>query len=323
MPPFPPAIFLMGPTAAGKTDLAVALSRVLPCDLISVDSALVYRGMDIGTAKPSAELLQEFPHRLIDIRDPAQSYSAAEFVSDALAAMAESTAAGRIPLLVGGTMLYFKALSEGLADMPAANAVVRAELEAQAQAEGLAALHRQLTEVDPESAARIHPNDPQRLIRALEVYRVSGVSMTEHRVRQRLQKAGAGTPEAGVLPYTVAQLSIAPAQRQVLHQRIEQRFVEMVEQGFVEEVEALRRRSDLNPELPSMRAVGYRQVWSYLDGAYSRTEMVQRGVIATRQLAKRQLTWLRGWEEVHWLESSACDNLPRALKYLKTLTILS
>ncbi|MFL9814476.1 tRNA (adenosine(37)-N6)-dimethylallyltransferase MiaA [Stutzerimonas sp. VN223-3] len=323
MPPFPPAIFLMGPTAAGKTDLAVALARVLPCDLISVDSALVYRGMDIGTAKPSAELLQEFPHRLIDIRDPAQSYSAAEFVSDALAAMAESTAAGRIPLLVGGTMLYFKALSEGLADMPAANAVVRAELEAQAQAEGLAALHRQLTEVDPESAARIHPNDPQRLIRALEVYRVSGVSMTEHRVRQRLQKAGAGTPEAGVLPYTVAQLSIAPAQRQVLHQRIEQRFVEMVEQGFVEEVEALRRRSDLNPELPSMRAVGYRQVWSYLDGAYSRTEMVQRGVIATRQLAKRQLTWLRGWEGVHWLESSACDNLPRALKYLKTLTILS
>lgn len=323
MSQLPPAILLMGPTAAGKTDLAVELARVLPCDLISVDSALVYRGMDIGTAKPSAELLREFPHRLIDIRDPAQSYSAAEFVSDALAAMAQSSAAGRIPLLVGGTMLYFKALSEGLADMPAADAAVRAELEAQAQAEGLAALHRQLTEIDPESAARIHPNDPQRLIRALEVYRVSGVSMTEHRVRQRLQKPGAGTPDACVLPYTVAQLSIAPAQRQVLHQRIEQRFVEMVEQGFVEEVEALRRRSDLNPELPSMRAVGYRQVWSYLDGAYSRAEMVQRGVFATRQLAKRQLTWLRGWEGVHWLESSACDNLPRALKYLKTLTILS
>jgi tRNA dimethylallyltransferase len=323
MPPFPPAIFLMGPTAAGKTDLAVALARVLPCDLISVDSALVYRGMDIGTAKPSAELLQEFPHRLVDIRDPAQSYSAAEFASDALAAMAQITAAGRIPLLVGGTMLYFKALSEGLADMPAADAAVRAELEAQAQAEGLAALHRQLAEVDPESATRIHPNDPQRLVRALEVYRISGVSMTEHRVRQRLQKAGAGTPDAGVLPYTVAQLSVAPAQRQVLHQRIEQRFVEMVEQGFVEEVEALRRRSDLHPDLPSMRSVGYRQVWNYLDGACSRDEMVQRGVIATRQLAKRQLTWLRGWEGVHWLESSACDKLPRALKYLKTLTILS
>lgn len=321
--PLPPAIFLMGPTAAGKTDLALELARVLPCDLISVDSALVYRGMDIGTAKPSAEVLREFPHRLIDIRDPTQSYSAADFIGDALAAMAESTAAGRIPLLVGGTMLYFKALSEGLADMPAANSAVRAELEAQAQLEGLAALHRQLAEVDPESAARIHPNDPQRLVRALEVFRVSGISMSEHRARQRSQKAGAGTPDGGVLPYTVAQLSVAPTQRQVLHQRIEQRFVAMVEQGFVEEVEMLRRRDDLHPELPSMRAVGYRQVWSYLDGSYSRDEMVQRGVIATRQLAKRQFTWLRGWEGVHWLESSACDNLPRALKYLERLTILS
>jgi len=313
----------MGPTAAGKTDLALELARVLPCDLISVDSALVYRGMDIGTAKPSAEVLREFPHRLIDIRDPTQSYSAADFVGDALAAMAESTAAGRIPLLVGGTMLYFKALSEGLADMPAADSAVRAELEAQAQLEGLVALHRQLAEVDPESAARIHPNDPQRLVRALEVFRVSGISMSEHRARQRSQKAGAGTPDGGVLPYTVAQLSVAPTQRQVLHQRIEQRFVAMVEQGFVEEVEMLRRRDDLHPELPSMRAVGYRQVWNYLDGSYSRDEMVQRGVIATRQLAKRQLTWLRGWEGVHWLESSACDNLPRALKYLERLTILS
>lgn len=321
--PLPPAIFLMGPTAAGKTDLALELARVLPCDLISVDSALVYRGMDIGTAKPSAEVLREFPHRLIDIRDPAQSYSAADFVGDALAAMAESTAAGRIPLLVGGTMLYFKALSEGLADMPAADPAVRAELEAQAQLEGLLALHQQLVEVDPESAARIHPNDPQRLVRALEVFRVSGISMSEHRARQRSQKAGAGTPDGGVLPYTVAQLSVAPTQRQVLHQRIEQRFVAMVEQGFVEEVEMLRRRDDLHPELPSMRAVGYRQVWNYLDGSYSRDEMVQRGVIATRQLAKRQLTWLRGWEGVHWLESSACDNLPRALKYLERLTILS
>ncbi|TCD22890.1 tRNA (adenosine(37)-N6)-dimethylallyltransferase MiaA [Pseudomonas sp. IC_126] len=323
MSPLPPAIFLMGPTAAGKTDLALELARVLPCDLISVDSALVYRGMDIGTAKPSTEVLREFPHRLIDIRDPAQSYSAADFVGDALAAMAESTAAGRIPLLVGGTMLYFKALSEGLADMPAADPAVRAELEAQAQLEGLKALHQQLAEVDPESAARIHPNDPQRLVRALEVFRVSGISMSEHRARQRSQKAGAGTPDGGVLPYTVAQLSVAPTQRQVLHQRIERRFGAMVEQGFVEEVEMLRRRDDLHPELPSMRAVGYRQVWNYLDGSYSRDEMVQRGVIATRQLAKRQLTWLRGWEGVHWLESSACDNLPRALKYLERLTILS
>jgi len=323
MPPLPPAIFLMGPTAAGKTDLALELARVLPCDLISVDSALVYRGMDIGTAKPSGDVLRAFPHRLVDIRDPAQSYSAADFVTDALAAMAQSTAAGRIPLLVGGTMLYFRALLDGLADMPAADTVVRAELEEMARVHGLAALHRQLCEVDAESAARIHPNDPQRLVRALEVYRVSGMTMTEHRLRQRSQKAGGSAPDGAVLPYTVAQLCVAPVHRHILHKRIEDRFVAMVEQGFVEEVETLRGRGDLHPELPSMRAVGYRQVWSYLDGVCSRDEMLQRGVAATRQLAKRQLTWLRGWEGVHSLDSSACDNLPRALKYLEQLTILS
>ncbi|WP_313026236.1 tRNA (adenosine(37)-N6)-dimethylallyltransferase MiaA [Pseudomonas lopnurensis] len=319
----PPAIFLMGPTASGKTDLALELARVLPCELISVDSALVYRGMDIGTAKPSADVLAAFPHRLVDIRDPAQSYSAAEFSEDALAAMAEITAAGRIPLLVGGTMLYYKALRDGLADMPGADPAVRAELEAQAAAEGLQALHRQLAEVDPQSAARIHPNDPQRLVRALEVYRVSGLSMSEHRARQRSEKAVADAPGAGVLPYTVAHLCIAPAQRHILHQRIEQRFNHMVEQGFVEEVEALRGRGDLHPGMPSMRAVGYRQVWEYLDGSISRDEMIQRGIIATRQLAKRQFTWLRSWGEVRWLDSLACDNLPRALKYLRSLTILS
>ena len=322
MPALPPAIFLMGPTAAGKTDLALELARVLPCDLISVDSALIYRGMDIGTAKPERAILDAFPHALIDIRDPAESYSAAEFRADALAAMAESTARGRIPLLVGGTMLYYKALLEGLADMPSAAPAIRAELEARAAAEGWEALHRELAEVDPESAARIHPNDPQRLTRALEVYRVSGLSMTEHRLRQAAGNPDAGTSGAGQLPYTVAQLAIAPAQRQVLHDRIAQRFRVMLEQGFVEEVEALRRRSDLHAGLPSIRAVGYRQVWEYLDGELSRDEMVERGIIATRQLAKRQFTWLRGWENLHWLDSLACDNLSRVLKYLESISIL-
>ena len=322
MSSLPPAIFLMGPTASGKTDLALELARVLPCELISVDSALVYRGMDIGTAKPSAEILAQFPHRLVDIRDPAESYSAAEFSADALAAMAEISAAGRIPLLVGGTMLYFKALRDGLADMPGADAQVRAELEAQAAAEGLAALHRQLASVDPESAARIHPNDPQRLVRALEVYRVSGLTMSEHRARQRSQKAVADAPDGGRLPYTVAHLCIAPAQRHVLHERIEKRFIQMVEQGFIAEVEALRCRGDLHPGMPSIRAVGYRQVWEYLDGLGTRDEMIERGIAATRQLAKRQLTWLRSWGDVHRLDSLSRDNLPRTLKYLQSLSIL-
>ncbi|AEB56739.1 tRNA (adenosine(37)-N6)-dimethylallyltransferase MiaA [Ectopseudomonas mendocina] len=322
MSSFPPAIFLMGPTAAGKTDLALELARVLPCDLISVDSALIYRGMDIGTAKPERAVLDEFPHALIDIRDPSESYSAAEFRADALAAMAESAARGRIPLLVGGTMLYYKALLEGLADMPSADPAIRAELEARALAEGWDVLHRELAAVDPESAARIHRNDPQRLTRALEVYRVSGLSMTEHRRRQAAGNPDTGTSGGGQLPYTVAQLAIAPAQRQILHDRIAQRFRAMLEQGFVEEVEALRSRSDLHAGLPSIRAVGYRQVWEYLDGELSREQMVERGVIATRQLAKRQFTWLRGWDGLHWLDSLACDNLSRALKYLESVSIL-
>ncbi|MGE8294153.1 MAG: tRNA (adenosine(37)-N6)-dimethylallyltransferase MiaA [Pseudomonas sp.] len=318
----PPAIFLMGPTAAGKTDLALELARALPCDLISVDSALIYRGMDIGTAKPERAVLDEFPHALIDILDPAESYSAAEFRADALAAMAESTARGRIPLLVGGTMLYYKALLEGLADMPSADPAIRAELEARALAEGWEVLHRELAAVDPESAARIHPNDPQRLTRALEVYLVSGLSMTEHRRRQAAGNPDTGTSGGGQLPYTVVQLAIAPAQRQILHDRIAQRFRAMLEQGFVEEVETLRSRSDLHAGLPSIRAVGYRQVWEYLDGELSRDEMVERGIIATRQLAKRQFTWLRGWDDLHWLDSLACDNLSRALKYLASVSIL-
>lgn len=323
MSALPPAIFLMGPTAAGKTDLAIELSKALPCELISVDSALVYRGMDIGTAKPSAQLLAQHPHYLIDILDPAQSYSAADFRRDALQAMAQITARGNIPLLVGGTMLYFKALLEGLADMPAADAQVRSELEAQALREGWAALHARLAAVDPVSAARIHPNDPQRLVRALEVYQVSGMTMTEHRARQSAQSTVAGASTGSQLPYTVANLAIAPAQRSVLHERIAQRFVQMLEQGFVDEVTALRARSDLHAGLPSIRAVGYRQVWDHLDGKLTSFAMQERGIIATRQLAKRQFTWLRGWPEVHWLDSLACDNLPRALKYLGSSSILS
>lgn len=322
MSQLPPAIFLMGPTAAGKTDLAIELSKVLPCELISVDSALVYRGMDIGTAKPSREILAEFPHRLIDILDPAESYSAADFRTDALAAMADITARGKIPLLVGGTMLYYKALLEGLADMPPADPQVRAELEEEAARLGWQALHDQLAAIDPESAARIHPNDPQRLSRALEVYRVSGLSMTAHRLRQSAQSAEAAASGRGQLPYTVANLAIAPANRQVLHQRIAQRFTIMLEQGFVDEVVALRSRSDLHAGLPSIRAVGYRQVWDHLDGKLTFTEMQERGIIATRQLAKRQFTWLRSWADLHWLDSLDCDNLPRALKYLRTVSIL-
>jgi len=313
----------MGPTAAGKTDLAIELTKVLPCELISVDSALVYRGLDIGSAKPSKEILAAYPHRLIDIRDPAESYSAAQFRADALEAMADITARGKIPLLVGGTMLYYKALIEGLADMPAADAAVRAELEAQAEALGLAELHRQLADVDPESAARIHPNDPQRLIRALEVYRVSGESMTAHRQRQFAESRAADAGAGGHLPYTVASLAIAPADRHILHKRIALRFSQMLEQGFVDEVRTLRARSDLHAGLPSIRAVGYRQVWDYLDGKLTENEMRERGIIATRQLAKRQFTWLRGWPGVHWLDSLACDNLSRTLKYLGAVSILS
>jgi len=318
MSSLPPAIFLMGPTASGKTDLALALARVLPCELISVDSALVYRGMDIGTAKPDRATLEAFPHHLVDIRDPSEAYSAADFRRDALAAMADITARGRIPLLVGGTMLYYKALLDGLADMPGADAEVRAELEARAEQEGLAALHAELQAVDPQSAVRIHPNDPQRLVRALEVFRVSGMTMTQ--LREQQSEAAA---EGGGLPYTVAQLAIAPAQRQILHERIAKRFDQMLEQGFVAEVERLHRRGDLHGEMPSIRAVGYRQVWDHLEGRLSAAQMRERGIIATRQLAKRQFTWLRSWQNVHWLDSLDCDNLPRALKYMATVSILS
>ncbi|WP_101759299.1 tRNA (adenosine(37)-N6)-dimethylallyltransferase MiaA [Oceanicoccus sp. KOV_DT_Chl] len=283
----------MGPTASGKTDLAIQLCQHLPCDIISVDSALIYRGMDIGSAKPSAAELLQAPHRLIDFVDPAESYSAAEFREDALAAMADITAAGKIPLLVGGTMLYFKALLEGFADMPAANAEIRLKIEADAKHHGWPYVHAQLAAVDPDAAARIHPNHSQRIERALEVYRASGKTMTAlHQQQSRV-----------AFPYDVIQLAIAPLDRTVLHRRIEKRFRLMMEQGLIDEVRVLRARGDLHLDLPSMRAVGYRQVWQYLDGEFDVETMVERGIIATRQLAKRQFTWLNGWADVCWLHT--------------------
>lgn len=293
----PPAIFIMGPTASGKTALAMALHKRFPVDVISVDSALIYRGMDVGTAKPTAQELAATPHRLIDIRDPAQAYSAADFRSDALREMAEITAAGRVPLLVGGTMLYFKALLEGLSPLPPADPVVREEIERRAATEGWEALHRQLNEIDPVSANRIHPNDPQRLSRALEVFFISGKTLTE------LTKISGES-----LPYQVYQFAIAPATRELLHQRIELRFRQMLDAGFEAEARKLFVRNDLHMDLPSIRCVGYRQMWSYLSGETSYDEMVYRGICATRQLAKRQMTWLRGWDSVQWLDSDCPED---------------
>ncbi|HHH2818394.1 TPA: tRNA (adenosine(37)-N6)-dimethylallyltransferase MiaA, partial [Enterobacter hormaechei subsp. hoffmannii] len=241
---------------------------------------------------PNADELRAAPHRLLDILDPAQAYSAADFRRDALAEMAEITAAGRIPLLVGGTMLYFKALLEGLSPLPSADPEVRAKIERQAAEQGGDVLHRQLEEIDPVAAARIHPNDPQRLSRALEVFFISGKTLTE-----LTQTSG------DALPYQVHQFAIAPASRELLHQRIEQRFHQMLASDFEAEVRALFARGDLHTDMPSIRCVGYRQMWSYLEGEISYDEMVYRGVCATRQLAKRQITWLRGWEGVHWLDS--------------------
>ncbi|MEO5573299.1 MAG: tRNA (adenosine(37)-N6)-dimethylallyltransferase MiaA [Gammaproteobacteria bacterium] len=287
------AIFLMGPTASGKSDLAVALSRSLPCEIISVDSAMVYRGMDIGTAKPSRELRERIPHRLIDIRDPAEAYSAAQFRLDALREMAEIRQRGRIPLLVGGTMLYFRALQRGLSHMPGADAAVRAQLEAQAQTSGWPALHARLARIDPVAAQRIHPNDPQRIQRALEVYEVSGVTVTELYARK--------TAEAW--DNTVLKLIIAPSDRTVMHAIIADRFHAMVQIGLLDEVRALFHRGDLHAQTPALRAVGYRQVWSYLEGKTDCEQMVKSAIIATRQLAKRQFTWLRSEPDAVWFDS--------------------
>ncbi|URL02674.1 tRNA (adenosine(37)-N6)-dimethylallyltransferase MiaA [Avibacterium sp. 20-126] len=293
----PRAIFLMGPTASGKTDLAIKLRQHFPVEVISVDSALIYRGMDIGTAKPNAAELALAPHRLIDIKDPSESYSAANFRHDALLEMENISKQGKIPLLVGGTMLYYKALLEGLSPLPSADERLRQEIEQKAVQIGWNGLHQELAKIDPVSAQRINPNDSQRINRALEVFYLTGKSLTEL------------TEQKGeALPYDITQFAITPQERQVLHQRIELRFHKMIEQGFQQEVEKLYQRGDLHADLPSIRCVGYRQMWDYLQGDYDHQEMVFRGICATRQLAKRQLTWLRGWKSpITWLDSLSPD----------------
>lgn len=304
----PIAINIMGPTASGKTALAIALTQQLPCEIISVDSALIYKGMDVGTAKPTIEEQTLAPHQLIDILDPAQSYSVAEFRSDALQAMEAIHARGNIPILVGGTMMYFKALVDGIAELPAADPAIRENIEKEAQELGWEALHNALKEVDPESAQRIHPNDPQRLGRALEVYRISGQPMSK---LMKLNSAPA--------PYQFLQYAIAPTERAVLHGLIEQRFDQMLEMGLEKEVAALMNRGDLNLDLPSMRCVGYRQMWQYLSGELNLQEMRAKAVAATRQLAKRQLTWLRGWQNVTWLDTFNTENTNIVLKAIQAV----
>jgi tRNA dimethylallyltransferase len=288
----PPAVLVMGPTASGKTGLAVELVRRFPMDIISVDSALVYRGMDIGTAKPDAATLTEAPHRLINIREPTEPYSAADFRADALREMADVTTAGRVPLLVGGTMLYFRALLEGLSDLPSANPEVRARLERRAAREGWAALHAELGVSDPQAAAAINPNDPQRIQRALEVLELTGRAISELQREQRT-----GPPR-----YRILKIVVCPRERAELHRRIERRFDEMLAQGFEDEMRRLHDRPGLHDDLPSMRAVGYRQAWAWVEGAIDRGEMRRRAIAATRQLAKRQLTWLRREEEALWYD---------------------
>ena len=307
----PPAIFLLGPTASGKSDLAMKLTSHLPVELVSVDSALVYRDMNIGTAKPDAEILRQYPHHLVDIRNPDEVYSAADFRSEVLTLMSAISERGNIPLLVGGTMLYFKVLIEGIASIPAADSAIREKIVREAETGGWQKVHQRLAEVDPESAARIHPNDPQRLQRALEIWELTGESMTQlHKEQQNLVS----------LPFSVCQLAIIPSDRADLHRIIAARFEQMIKDGFIEEVEHLREKYDLNAELPSIKSVGYRQVWQYLEGEVDRKAMQERAIIATRQLAKRQFTWLRGWSN---LKEIPFPEVNEALKIIQASSILS
>ncbi|MGO2507744.1 MAG: tRNA (adenosine(37)-N6)-dimethylallyltransferase MiaA [Vibrio hibernica] len=303
----PLALFLMGPTASGKTELAIRLRQKYPVEIISVDSALIYKGMDIGTAKPDEQELALAPHRLINILDPKNAYSAADFRRDALTEMADIVAQGKIPLLVGGTMLYYKALLEGLSPLPAADPSIRQQIEEGSQQKGWEALHQELAIIDPVSAQRIHPNDPQRLSRALEVFRITGKTLTELTAKK-------GEP----IPYRVKQFAVMPTQRSELHRRIELRFEKMIAAGFEQEVSTLHQRSDLHLDLPSIRCVGYRQMWEYLDGNGTLDEAVFKGICATRQLAKRQITWLRSWNDLTWLDS---ENIETSVETLSNAIV--
>ena len=294
----PAAVCLMGPTASGKTDLALAMAQRWPFEVISVDSALIYRDMNIGTAKPDADFLRRLPHHLVDIRNPDEAYSAAEFRKEALPIMEDITRRGNIPLLVGGTMLYFKILLEGIADMPSSTATIRAAILDEAAQQGWPAMHAKLEQIDPLSAAKIHQHHSQRISRALEVYYAGGETLSSLQSRQQLQRP----------PYNFLQLALWPENRALLHRRIAQRFEHMLEQGFIDEVEGLRQRYALHSDMPSMRAVGYRQVWRFLDGEIDRDHLIEQGVAATRQLAKRQLTWLRKWPDLHQLPLGQDEN---------------
>ncbi len=296
----------MGPTASGKTELAVTLVKHLPCDIISVDSAMVYRGMDIGTAKPTPDILAQAPHRLIDIRDPSETYSAAQFRHDALIEIQKIQATGRIPLLVGGTGLYFRTLQYGLSELPTANPQIRHDLNHKAATVGWAALHQRLAEIDPRAAQRIHPNDAQRIQRALEVYEITGMAMTDW-FAQTTQSIWS-TP--------VIKIILAPIHRHPYHAKIANRFHAMLAQGLIEEVRQLFKRQELTLDLPSLRAVGYRQVWRYLNGEIKESELAEQGIIATRQLAKRQLTWLRAETDAQWFDTQSGTIEQQVLKHL-------
>ena len=307
-PDSPFSVFIMGPTATGKTDLAIALYNEVPAELISVDSALVYQGMDIGSAKPDAETLRRAPHHLIDIIDPVNNYSVGEFRDDALRLMADSVAVSRTPVLVGGTMLYFNALQKGIASLPAIDAGVRQRIAEEEVEKGIAVMHQRLQKIDPVSAKRIHPNDPQRIKRALEVFDSSGKTLTYFWQKQDQQ----------CLPYRIVKIALVPPERTQLRKRIALRFELMLKQGLIEEVETLRARGDLHAALPSIRAVGYRQVWAYLDGEYDFETMREKAIIATAQLAKRQMTWLRKETDCNFIDPEQL-NTKKILKKLRTL----